>query len=78
MLYQCQNYFTLNFYFYTYVNISFMHVIFNMPVSKLFTMSLIFMYTYFMYYIAGNFRGRKFSRLSLHDMFRELNFEDLL
>ena len=26
----------------------------------------------------GNFRGRKFSRLSLEDTFRELNFEDLL
>ena len=30
------------------------------------------------YHIAGNFRGRKFSRLSLHDTFRELNFKDLL
>ena len=30
------------------------------------------------YRIVGNFRGRKFSRLSLHDTFRKLNFEDLL
>ena len=25
-------------------------------------------------YIAGNFRGRKFSKLSLHDTFHNLNF----
>ena len=30
------------------------------------------------YCIAGNFQDRKFSSLSLHDTFRELNFEDLL
>ena len=30
------------------------------------------------YCIAGNFQGRKFLRLSLHDTFHELNFEDLL
>ena len=30
------------------------------------------------YRIAGNFRGRKLSRLSLHGRFHELNFKDLL
>ena len=30
------------------------------------------------YRIVGNFWGRKFSRLSLHNGFRELNFKDLL
>ena len=46
VLYQCQNYFTCIILFLC-VNISFMYVIFNMPVSKLLAMSFIFMYTYF-------------------------------
>ena len=49
VLYQCQNCFTciILFILFLCVNISFMYVIFNKPVSKLFAMSFIFMYTYF-------------------------------
>ena len=49
VLYQCQNYFKciILFILFLCVNISFMYVTFNIPVSKLFAMSFIFMYTYF-------------------------------
>ena len=36
------------------------------------------MFNKFKYCIASNFRGRQFSRLSLHDTVHKLNFKDLL